>query len=117
MSLLYDAREKCVFVNKKRANDPEGGYITTWEDGAEFDAAITFNNSLQARTAEKAGVSSLYTVTVNLGTTLEYHDVIKRLRDGKIFRITSDGDDVVSQKATSFKIAQVSAEEYTLPKG
>lgn len=116
MSLLFDAMEKCVFVNKKRVNDPEGGYITTWEDGAEFDAAITFNNSLQAKTAEAAGVSSLYTVTVHAGTTLEYHDVIKRLRDGKVLRITSDGDDVVSPKAASFKIAQVSAEEYTLPR-
>lgn len=116
MSLLFDAMEKCVFVNKKRVNDPEGGYITTWEDGAEFDAAITFNNSLQARTAEKAGVSSLYTVTVNLGTILEYHDVIKRVSDGKVLRVTSDGDDVVSPKAASFKVAQVSAEEYTLPR-
>lgn len=116
MSLLFDAMEKCVFVNKKRVNDPEGGYITTWEDGAEFDAAITFNNSLQAKTAEKAGVSSLYTVTFNLGTTLEYHDVIKRLRDGKVLRVTSDGDDVVSPKAATFKVAQVSAEEYTLPR-
>ena len=117
MSLLSNAMEKCVFLNKTRVNDPEGGYITTWEEGAEFDAAIVFDNSMEARTAEKAGVSSRYTVSVPKGIQLEYHDVFKRQRDNKIFRVTSDGDDVQTPNVASFQIAQVSAEEFDPAKG
>lgn len=117
MSLLSNAMEKCVFLNKTRVNDPEGGYITTWEEGAEFDAAIVFDNSMEARTAEKAGVASRYTVSVPKGIQLEYHDVFKRQRDNKIFRVTSDGDDVQTPNVASFQIAQVSAEEFDPAKG
>ena len=117
MSLLSNAMEKCVFLNKRRANDPEGGYITEWEEGAEFDAAIVFDNSMEARTAEKAGVSSRYTVSVPKGIQLKYHDVFKRIRDGKILRVTSDGDDVQTPSVASFQIAQVSAEEFDPAKG
>ena len=117
MSLLSNAMEKCVFLNKTRVNDPKGGYITTWEEGAEFDAAIVFDNSMEARTAEKAGVASRYTVSVPKGIQLEYHDVFKRQRDNKIFRVTSDGDDVQTPNVASFQIAQVSAEEFDPAKG
>ena len=117
MSLLSNAMEKCVFLNIRRVNDPEGGYITQWEEGAEFDAAIVFDNSIEARTAEKAGVSSRYTVSVPKGIQLEYHDVFKRQRDNKIFRATSDGDDVQTPNVASFQIAQVSAEEFDPAKG
>ena len=117
MSLLSNAMEKCVFLNKGRVNDPEGGYKTEREEGAEFDAAIVFDNSMEARTAEKAGVSSRYTVSVPKGVRLEYHDVFKRQRDGKILRVTSDGDDVQTPNVASFQIAQVSAEEFDPAKG
>ena len=117
MSLLFNAMEKCVFLSKRRVNDPEGGYITHWEEGAEFDAAIVFDNSMEARTAEKAGVASRYTVSVPKGIQLEYHDVFKRQRDNKIFRVTSDGDDVQTPNVASFQIAQVSAEEFDPAKG
>lgn len=117
MSLLSNAMEKCVFLKKRRVNDPEGGYITTWEEGAEFEAAVVFDNSMEARTAEKAGVASRYTVSVPKGIQLEYHDVFKRQRDNKIFRVTSDGDDVQTPNVASFQIAQVSAEEFDPAKG
>lgn len=117
MSLLSNAMEKCIFLNKSRVNDPEGGYNTEREEGAEFDAAIVFDNSMEARTAEKAGVASRYTVSVPKGIQLEYHDVFKRQRDGKILRVTSDGDDVQTPNVASFQIAQVSAEEFDPAKG
>jgi DNA polymerase III sliding clamp (beta) subunit (PCNA family) len=115
MSLLSDAMERAVMLEKRRVPDGEGGFITTWEAGAEFDAGITFDTSIEARTAEKQGVTSMYTVTTAKSIVLEYHDVFKRLRDGKIFRVTSDGDDKQTPKSASFQISQVTAEEWSLP--
>lgn len=114
MSLLSDALTPCVFVEKTRQPDGEGGYETIWTEGAEFDAAIVFDNSMQARIAAKQGVSSTYTVTTDKRLTLEYHDVFKRLSDNKIFRVTSDGDDKYTPRTAGLNMRQVSAEEWNL---
>lgn len=114
MSLLTDAFEKVTMLDRTRTSDGQGGFITTWQDGAEFEAAITHDSSLQAATAEKAGVTSTYTVTTHKNVILEFHDVFRRERDGKIFRVTTDGDDVFTPDRATFQIRQVRAEEWVL---
>lgn len=112
MSLLESAMTDVVLLDKTTEPDGEGGFISFWKEGAPFKAAITFDSSLQARIAEKQGVTSLYTVTVKKNVMLEYHDVFKRLSDGKVFRVTSDGDDKITPPSASFQFAQVTAEEF-----
>lgn len=114
MSLIDDFKTDCVIMEKTRAPDGEGGFTTTWTDGAKFQAAIVFNNSMEARVAEKQGVTNLYTVTTDRNAHLEYHDVFRRLSDGKIFRVTSDGDDAKTPEVATFAFSQVSAEEWVL---
>lgn len=113
MSLLTDAMEKCVMMHKTTQDDPYGGdAIISWPDGATFNAAIVFNASMEARIGQAQGVSSLYTVTTARSKVLEYHEIFRRLRDGKIFRVTSDGDDVYTPRAAGLDMRQVTAEEY-----
>lgn len=114
MSLLSDAMEKCIMLDKTTSEDGYGGYDTTWKPGAEFEAAITFDTSIEARTGEKQGVTSLYTVTTAKAMVLEYHDVFRRERDKKIFRITSDGDDKFTPNSATLNMRQVTAEEYQI---
>ena len=117
MSLLSEAMEKCVYLNKQVTPDGYGGYDTTWADGAEFDAAIVFDTSIEARRAEAQGVSSVYTVTTSKALTLEYHDVFRRISDGKIFRVTSDGDDKYTPQSATLNMRQVTAEEFEVTNG
>jgi hypothetical protein len=112
MSLLDQAMEKVVLLEKTRYPDGEGGFNTEWREGVEFKAAIVFDSSIQARTAEKQGVTSLYTVTTNKKAMLQYKDVFKRLSDGKIFRVTSDGDDKYTPDSATLSMRQVTAEEW-----
>ncbi len=114
MSLLSDAMTTCVILNKQTQSDGYGGYITTWADGADFDAAIVKDSSMQARIGEKQGVTALYTVTTVRALNLQYHDVFRRVEDGKIFRVTSDGDDDKTPKAAGLDMRQVTAEEWVL---
>lgn len=115
MSLLEEAMDNCKFLDKVRVSDGYGGVKTTWTEGAEFEAAITFDTSMQSRIADAQGVSSRYTVTTKKNLTLEYHDVFKRERDDKIFRVTSDGDDKYTPASASLNMRQVSAEEFVIP--
>ena len=114
MSLLQEAMEECTIIDKTTSPDGYGGFITKWVDGAPFKAAITFDTSMQARTAQKDGVTSLYTVTTTRGITLEFHMVFRRERDKKIFRVTSDGDDKYTPSSTALDMRQVTAEEFVL---
>lgn len=116
MSLLSEAMEKCVLLNKTSAPDGYGGRVDTWvESDFTFDAAITFDTSMQARRADAEGVKSLYTVTTGKGTTLEYHEVFKRVSDDKVFRVTSDGDDKYTPASAALNMRQVTAEEWSIP--
>ena len=115
MSLLSEAMEKCIMLDKQTVADGYGGYVTRYVDGAEFSAAIVLDNSMQARVAEKQGVTGLYTVTTGKELNLQYHDVFRRDRDGKIFRVTSDGDDKRTPASAYLNMRQVSAEEWSLP--
>lgn len=117
MSLLSEAMEACTIMDKTTAADGYGGYISIYTPGAPFKAAITIDTSMEARTAEKQGVTSLYTVTTSRAMMLEYHDVFKRTRDNKVFRVTSDGDDKYTPGSASLDMRQVTAEEWSIPNG
>lgn len=121
MSLLSDAMETCVMLHKTTVDDEYGGdEIVKWVDGASFKAAVTFDTSVEARVGQAQGVSSLYTVTTSRSKTLEYHEVFRRTRDNKIFRVTSDGDDKFTPRSAGLDMRIVTAEEfvpvgYTIP--
>ncbi len=115
MSLIDAFTSKCVIIDKVRTPDGYGGFDPQWRETAPFEAAITLDTSMQARTAEKQGVTALYTITTKKNINLQYHDVFKRLEDGKIFRVTSDGDDKATPVSANLNMRQVTAEEWELP--
>lgn len=117
MSLLTDAYETGIIYDKTTVSDGRGGVITKYIEGAEIDVAFSFDTSTQARIAEKEGVDNRYILTTRKTVNLQFHDVIKRLRDGKIFRVTSDGDDNYTPASASLDMRQVEAEEWTIPNG
>lgn len=115
MGLIDDFMSECVLIDKTTQDDGYGGYIPAYTEGAHFNAAIVFDTSLQARSAAKQGVTSLYTVTTARNLTMEFHQIFKRVKDGKIFRVTSDGDDKFTPKSATLDMRQCTAEEFTLP--
>ena len=117
MSLLDSAMETFVFLDKTTVPDGYGGIRSVYTEGAQFQAAATFDTSIEARVAGVQGVTSLYTVTTSKTINLQYHDVIKRMSDNKILRVTSDGDDKKTPPAATLNMRQVTAEEWSLPNG
>lgn len=113
MSLLDAFMEPCCLMQETRVKDGAGGFISEWTEGETFNAAITHDTSMNAVIAEKQGVTSVYKVTT-YGSLLRYDDKIKRLSDGRYFRITSDSADVHSPYVASFDISQATAERWEL---
>lgn len=115
MSLLSEAMETCIMLNKVKEDDGYGGYKDTYTDGVEFKAAIVVANTIESRVAMKQGVTDIYTITTDKSMNLQYHEVFRRKSDGKILRVTSDGDDKKTPASATLNMRQVSAEEWTLP--
>lgn len=115
MSLLEEAMESYIILNKITTDDGYGGVVTEWVEGAKIQCAFQFNNSIEAKVGEAQGVTSVYTLTTKKDINLQYHDVLRRVRDGKIFRITSDGDDLYTPEGAGLNMRNVSAEEFVLP--
>lgn len=117
VSLLSEAMEECALLNKISEPDDYGGIKYSWAMGAPFRAAIVLNTSIEARRAEKEGVTALYTITTETGINLMFGDVFMRKSDGKFFRVKSDGTDKKTPNSAGLNMRQVSAEELkTLPK-
>lgn len=113
MSLLDEAKENCVMLDRKSSSDGRGGIVYDWKEGAEFQACIYLENSLTQKIAEAQGVKGLYQITVDRAVRLGFNDVFKRTADGQVFRVTSR-DDNETPASASLNMRVVSAEEYKL---
>ena len=115
MSLLDVVTEQFQMLDKTTVDDGIGGYERRWVDGAKFYAAISVDDSTQAQVAMAQGVKDVYTVVTKRSINLQFHDVFRRLSDGKIFRCTTDGDDKKSPATAGLNMRTVRAEEWVLP--
>lgn len=116
MSLLSEAFEPFVFVTKSLIPDGEGGMVSVWTDGKdEFPAIANVPNSTMATVANALTERVNCTITTSRAITLEAMDVIKRLSDGRYFRITSSGTDYKTPNSATIDMRQSSAELWNLP--
>lgn len=111
MSLLDESMETCYIMDKTTIPDGYGGVKHEWKEGAPIQVAIVYDSSMEARIGDAQGVTSLYTITTRKNINLQYHDIIKRKSDGKIFQITSDGNDNHTPASATLNMRQVSAEK------
>lgn len=111
--MLNAVAEKFVILDRITSSDGMGGFISTYVEGAEFEAVVELTNSLEESVAMQQGVSGIYDVTVSRNMRLKERDIFKRVSDGKTFRITSK-DESKTPKTTELDIRKARAEEYQL---
>ena len=115
MSLLDEAMEAFTVLNKSVVDDGYGGVETTWSDGAGIMGAMVHNTSSQQQIAQELGSTSSYMFTVRKSVELDYHTVLRREADKKIFRLTSNSDDKKTPESAGLNMRQYTAEEWILP--
>lgn len=116
MSLLDEYKEDFAYMDKTHSRDDEGNPIVVWTESAvSFKAAIRFDNSIQAKRAHVEGVEDLYTIITDKSIDLEYNDVVKRLKDGTTFRVTTSGKDNKTPASAGLNMRAVSAKVWVIP--
>ena len=115
MSLLNDFARPCVLMEKTRVPDGEGGYTIDWSEGATFQNYQALDTSMEARRAEKQGVTSVYSALVDKAVPIEYGDYFKEKESGTVYRVTSNPDEKQAPKSASFSLKFFTAERAVLP--
>lgn len=118
MSLLDDFARPCVLLEKTRKPDGEGGYTVEWTDGAEFMNYQALDTSMEARRAEKEGVTSLYSALVDKSLPIEYNDYFRDTSTGNTYRVTSNPEEREAPKSAGpviRKLKYFTAERKELP--
>ena len=116
MSLLNDFARPCVLMEKTRVPDGEGGYTIDWKDGVSFQNYQALDTSMEARRAEKEGVTSVYSALVDKALPIEYGDYFKDTETGLTYRVTSNPAEKESPKSATFALKYFTAERRELPR-
>lgn len=114
MSLLEDFGRTCVLMEKKRTPDGAGGYYVEWAEGAEFLNYQALDTSMEARRAEKEGVTSVYSALVKQNVPIEYGDYFKDTGTGETYRVTSNPAEKQTPRTASFQLKYFTAERKAL---
>lgn len=112
--MLWEAfLEPCTLLSPVRADDGQGGFATSWEDGEGFEAAVVRTPGQKGEEAGKAVEGGSYTVTA--AAALAFGDVFRRESDGKTFRMTAAAAEGGAPAAASFSFLQGKAEAWEVP--
>lgn len=116
MSLLDEYKEEFAYMDKTHVRDEEGNPVISWQESpVTFKAALRFDNSVQAKRAQAEGVQDLYTIITDKSIDLENNDVVKRVKDGTTFRITTNGKDNKTPSSAGLNMRAVSAKVWVIP--
>ena len=115
MPLLDDFARDCVLIKKHVQFDGAGGAFIEWVESVEFINYQALDTSMEARKAEKEGVTSLYSALVCADFPIEYNDYFRDKITGNTYRVTSNPKEKVAPKSASFALKYFTAERRELP--
>lgn len=109
--MMESMAHDCVVLDRRTIPDGEGGYTIGYADGAAFRCYPSLDSSMQARKAEKEGVTSLYTVLILQNVPLQVGDVYKDTTEGAYFRVTSRPDEKHTPATSQLDLKAFAAEK------
>lgn len=115
MSLLDVVMEPFTVMDKITVNDKYGGTPIKYVDGEVIEGVAVKGNAISNIVAQASGLSVPYKFTTRKKYALNFHDVIKRNRDGKIFRVTGNTDDTTPPKISKLDMRVTTLEEWSIP--
>lgn len=108
---VTDFFEPFVYMDYVSVSDGEGGMTFDFRGGAPFQAGIFANSSTEAEIAYRGGVKTIFTIVTEWGVELEHKDVVKRLRDNRLYMITGNAiDNTAPDFADEVRTREVTAE-------
>ena len=107
--------EDFVIMDKTTESDGLGGAnITVWKEGAHVMLALQQESATGKQIAQALTGVKTFTVVTKRNVVFRFGDVIKRVRDGRVYRISADAEDLKTPNSSSLDMRQTTAEDYHL---
>lgn len=114
--MMESLAHECVLLVKTPVSDGEGGWINGWTEGPTFKTYPALDSSMQARIAEKQGVTSVYTILVPQNVPIEVGNYFRDKTAGDlIFHVTSVPDEKRTPEMSTLDVKAFTAEIKALP--
>ena len=114
MSLLKQYSSVYVLMEKVENADGVGGRRVEWHEGRRIELALAFENSSQIRRADKDDTATTFRFCARKDCALKFNDVLKRVSDGEIFRVTSNADELFTPNSSALNLTTFNAERWQL---
>lgn len=112
--LLNATYEDFIKIDKKSVSDGEGGFYTTYVDGALFSAALTVDNVTLNNIGEVLREKVTYTVLTKRKLDLEQDDLIKRVSDNQVFRVFFENKSNETPSISALDLRETKAEKWSI---
>ena len=103
-----------VVLNRILVTDGVGGQKYAIVEGLSFEGVLILNSSIQGEIAQKQGVTGLYTFAYPKAYKLPPKTILRRVKDGKIFR-TTELEGNATPDISTLDMRTTRLEDYTLP--
>lgn len=100
-----------------RSPDDEGGENVVYTEGQRIDTFARLDSAPEQTTAQRDKELAKFTIITPESVYLNYGQVLKRLRDGKCFYLTSGNMEHKPPDIATIRIRWCTAEEYEIPEG
>ena len=107
---LEDFFEDFFTTDYEPKSDGMGGLMKDYFDKDPFRAAISTESSTAAEIAYRTGTKTIFRITIPKGMTLSQGDVVRRVRDNRRYRITSNSGDRQTPDVAKTRYSYVTAE-------
>lgn len=114
MHLLENFARPCAVMEKICQPDGAGGQSTTWTEGEAFTCFLALDTSMEARRAEREGVTSLYSALVDRTVSIQYNDAFRDKLTGQTYRVTSKPEERKAPKSSALNLKYFTAERWDL---
>lgn len=110
---IKDNFEIFKIIEKRVVPDGMGGFDTEWVDGADIMGYLSLQTSTEVRIAEQEGYTSIYVLTTEQSTPIDFGMIIRRMDDKRVFRLTSHPEK--NPKTSNIVFWHTTAERFELP--
>lgn len=100
-----------------KSPDDDGGENVVYTEGERIDAFARLDSAPEQTTAQRDKELAKFTIITPESVYLNYGQVLKRLRDGKCFYLTSGNTEHKLPDIATIRIRWCTAEKYEIPEG
>lgn len=111
MSLYTQRLEQFYIVEKTETRDGYGGTSIIYEKKDPFFGALVLKGTNIPEIAQKAEIEQNFSIITDKSDVLKFEDVLFRVKNGKYYEVTTNGEDNYTPETASLNMRAVDVKE------